>query len=431
MKYSLAVRVFFAFSLSISAPAQQGGPAPVVVAPIVERDIPPTIRLVGSVTADKRAVVATEVSGIVADFPPVEGRFFRTGEIVCRLDPEVSELHLREAQGELDALQATLDELRAGTRAETIALKESARAAAEAMANKWRYEKKRVAELAGASRSNEKEMHDTEMEFLAAESRLAMTKAELDEAKNGPRKQQIDKARFDVAAQQAVVDRLARELAKTQMKAPFDGFVVSRRTEVGEWVQVGSPIYELVSIETVRVRVDVPEAAVPFAVAGSPASVMVEALGKSYEGRVARVIPLASASARTFPVEIDLPNPEHTLLPGMFVWAQVASGPPGKRLLANKDAVVSQGLSKQVFVVATGPDGKATALPTPVTTGLEIGGLVEVRAPGLKAGSQVVVRGNERLFGPTPIIPTVVDDEKAAAEAGKDAGATSRPGGGA
>lgn len=403
-------RVWLLFSLAAAASAQPGGPTQVIVGPIVERDIPPTIRLVGTVTADKRAVVATEVSGIVTDFPPVEGRFFKAGEIVCRLDPEVPELRLREAQGQLDALQATLDELLAGTRTETIALKRAAFDAAEALAKKWRFEKKRVDELAEQARSNEKEVHDTQMEYTAAEARLAMASAELDEAKNGPRKQVIDKARYDVLAQKAVVDRLARELAKTQMKAPFDGFVVTRRTEVGEWVQAGNPIYELVSIEKVRIRVDVPEAAIPFAREGSPASVVVESLGKSFEGTVTRVIPLASPTARTFPIEIDLPNREHTLLPGMFVWAQVAAGLPGKRLLVSKDAVVAQGLSKQVFVIAPGPKGSSMAMPTPVTTGLEIGGLIAVEGQGLTAGAQVVIRGNERLMGPMPVIPTPAGD---------------------
>lgn len=436
MKNSPLLRVWLLFSLAAAASAQPGGPTQVIVGPIVERDIPPTIRLVGTVNADKRAVVATEVSGIVADFPPVEGRFFKAGEVVCRLDPEVPELRLREAQGQLDALQATLDELEAGTRPETIALKKAALDVAEAIASKWRFEKRRVDELAEQARSNEKEVHDTQMEYVAAESRLAMATAELDEAKNGPRKQAIDKARYDVLAQKAIVDRLARELAKTQMKAPFDGFVVSRRTEVGEWVQAGNPIYELVSIEKVRIRVDVPEAAIPFAREGSPASVVVEALDRSYEGTVTRVIPLASPAARTFPVEIDIANTDHTLLPGMFVWAQVASGPPGKRLLVSKDAVVAQGLSKQIFVIVPGADGAKTAMPTPVTTGLETGGLIAVEAPGLHAGGEVVIRGNERLFAPTPVItrpaapPATSPASQPAAAAGDPPPTQARPAGG-
>jgi multidrug efflux pump subunit AcrA (membrane-fusion protein) len=119
---------------------------------------------------------------------------------------------------------------------------------------------------------------------------------------------------------------------------------------------------------------------------------------------ITRVIPVANPAARTFPVEIDLPNADHTVLPGMFCWVRVPAGPPGRRLLAHRDAIVARGTSKQVFVVRR--EGNATAaLPVTVTTGLEVGGEIEVSSAELQAGDLLVVRGNERLFGPTPVEP--------------------------
>ena len=182
--------------------------------------------------------------------------------------------------------------------------------------------------------------------------------------------------------------RLERDLSKTRTRAPFDGFVVSKSTEVGEWIDAGGAVCEMVALNTVKIRADVPESAVIFARAGARASVHVDALGSSIEARISRVIPKAAEDARTFPLEVDLANQDHTLLAGMFAWVHVPSGPAGKRLMVPKDAIVARGLDKQVFVVRVDPRGGEMAVPMAVTTGIEIESEIEVGAPGLKAGDK-------------------------------------------
>ncbi|MBI5866567.1 MAG: efflux RND transporter periplasmic adaptor subunit, partial [Planctomycetes bacterium] len=319
------------------------------------------------------------------------------------------------AEAPLASLQAKLDELEAGTRKELLEKQKATVQEAQAVYKKWDFERSRIQDLSARGQSNEKERHDTEMEYLAAERRLAAVTADLEMWTNGPRAEEKARARSDVAAQAAALNLLKRELRKTEIVAPFDGFVVSKNTEIGEWIQAGGgfqaggAVCEMVAIESVKVRVDVPENAIAFAVAGTPASVEFESLGISKPGKIARVVPLANPSARTFPIEIDLPNPDHKVLPGMFVRANVPAGPPGKRLMVSKDAIVAQGTSKQIFVVrdapAGGPPGappggggppggsdRAAAAPTKmampltVTTGLELGTEVEIDAAGLKAG---------------------------------------------
>src|SRR5690606_33002942 len=122
------------------------------------------------------------------------------------------------------------------------------------------------------------------------------------------RKEEIERARFDVATRRATLERLRRDAAKAELRAPFTGFVIAKRTEVGEWVVIGGPVCEMVAMEKVKVRVDVPESAIPFALPPRPASVTIEALRETREGAIARLIPRATQAARTFPIEIDLPN---------------------------------------------------------------------------------------------------------------------------
>ena len=391
-----------------SLAAGQGPPAQaVVVSDVVERDLPPSIRLVGNVLPEKSAIVASETSGIVAEFAAAEGQFLKTGDVICRLNDEVAALELAAARGRLGSLKAKLTELENGTRAEILQQLEAAVGEAKAMYEMWQFERQRVDELFKQNQSSAKEKNDTEMEFRAAERRFAQRTAAYDEARNGPRAEEIEAARFDVAAQDAVVRQLERDLGKAKIRAPFDGFVIAKHTEVGEWLETGGAVADMVAIDTVKIRADVPEAVVQFAQGGAPASVRIEASGEQRAATIARVIPRAAATARTFPVEIDLENGDHRILPGMFVWVLVPSGPPGKRLMVEKDAVVPRGDQKHVFVIRPGEGDQKLALPVLVETGLEIEGQIEVRSEQLHAGDLVVVRANERLlpFMPNAVIP--------------------------
>lgn len=394
---------------SADVPAQppgRGGGMPVEVATIIERDVPPSLRLVGTINPDRRAVIASEVEGLVAEFKTDEGTFVEPGDVICRLNNTVAQLAYDEALATFEGLQQQLAQMLNGERKEDLDRWAALVTEAEAMAKKWEYERTRTRDLVSRGQGSDKEAHDAEMEFLAAQSRFEQARAQLERARNGARTEEVARMRAQVAAQQAVVKRAARDLNRTEIRAPFAGAIVAKRTEVGAWVAVGAPVCELIALDTVRIRTDVPESAVGHAVVGARATIEIEALGRSVSGTISRVVPQADAAARTFPVEIDVPNKDHTLLAGMFVWAYVPAGPTGKRLMLTKDAVVARGLSKTIYVVRPTGEDAFTAFPTAVATGLELGGEVEVAAPGLKAGDMVVSRANERLMDfPMPVTP--------------------------
>lgn len=385
--------------------AQPGaGPTAVAVAPIVERDVAPTQRLVGSVLPDRAALVASEVSGIVAGFPATEGQFLRKGELICQLDATRAELTVQQARGLLGSLQAKLAELENGTRAEDLRRWQAAWEEASAVYEKWKFERERIRGLYEARQSSDKEWHDVQMEFLAAERRQTQTSAQFEAARNGPRREEIDAARHDVAAQEAMLRNAERDRDRMAIAAPFDGFVVRKRSEIGEWLEAGGAVAEMVAVESVKVRVDAPERVAPFVKVGAAARVELEALREQREGRIARVIPMADMAARTFPIEIDLPNADHRIMPGMFAWVATPSGPTGRRLMAKRDAVVSQGSVQRVFVVRETPEGML-ATPIVVRTGIELADEIELISDELKDGELVVCRANERLMGPTPVAP--------------------------
>ncbi len=388
--------------------AQPGRPpTEVVVAPIIERDSAAMIRLVGTVRADRRALVAAEVEGIIAEWPAEEGAALKAGDLICRIDDTVAALRLDEARGRLDALQARLSELENGVRREMLERLRAAVAEFDAIERRLRFERDRQQKLFENSQTSAKERMDAEMEHVAATQRLAQARLSLEEGENGVRSEVISQARADLEGQRAVVQRLARDVEKTRIVAPFAGFVVEKRSEVGEWLGAGDPVCELVAIDKVRVRAEAPEAVVQFARPGAPAMLVIEALGENREATITRLIPLAVESARSFPVEIDIDNADGRLLPGMFVWTHVPAGPSGKRLMAPKDALAPSGGGTQtLYVIRPGENGGHMAMPTTVRTGIEAGLHVEIISDSIRAGDLVVSRANERLMGPTAVVFT-------------------------
>lgn len=391
----------------------QGGPQSVVAAPLVEREIPVTQRMVGSVLPDRSAVVASELGGIVVKLAADAGDFVRRGEPLVELDPLPATLRHAEAAATLLSLQSRLAELRNGERPEMRKRLRDMLEEAKALHQKWLFERERLRQLHSDKLGSVKELHDTEMEAVAAERRVGQAEAALAMAEAGGRAEERARAEADVAAQDAIVRRLARDMEKTVVRAPFDGFVTSKRTEVGEWVAPGGAVSDFIALARVRVRFDVPESAVAAARVGAPVTLEIEALGTTRSTTITRLIPRAADAARTFPVEADLANEDRSVLPGMFVWAHVQIGGAARRLMINKDAVVADGPRKQVFVIRPGPDGQSQmALPVGVQTGVEVGEEIEIRGPGLAAGDRIVLRANERFFGPTPVI--VIDPPAAA-----------------
>jgi len=363
---------------------QGTGPTRVEVGEVKREILAPTTRLVGTIRPTVRTVVAAEVGGLVAEMQADDGKAVTKGQVLCRLRDVRQRLAHAEALAKLKEYEGAVAERAAEMK-------------------KAEFEKARTERLWAAQQCSEKEYHDAQAEADAAASRFEQAKAQ-------------------VEAQKAVTDALADDLARMEIQSPCDGFIVAKRTEIGSWVEKGGAIAELVDVSTARVRVPVPEAAIAFCELGATATVSVEALNKSYSGRIARIIADGDERARTFPVEIDIPNPKGELKPGMFVRAAIPSGPKAEQFVVPKDAVVPRGPVSMIFVVRDGPEGQM-ASPAPVVIVAEVMDHVAVSAPMLQGGERVVVRGNEYMFAPGPVI-VASRDGAAAAERTSAAGSS-------
>jgi len=373
-------------------------------------DAPATITLVGTLRPVRNSEAASEIAGIVKAMPCRQGDRVEEGSLLCKLNDDSLVLRLAEAKARLDALTSRHQELLAGTRQQELRRLKALLDEADAENDRWTFEMERIEQLYQGNDSNAKEYQETRADHRTAERRLIAAQAAYDLAVEGPRKEVIAQAAHEVAEQQAVVDRIASDIDKTSIRAPFTGFIVERYAEVGQWIPAGGRVVELADLATVLARVDVPESALPYLDVGDPVRVKLDALKRSFEGRIKHVIRQADQSARTFPVEIELDNSGTLLAGGMFVRATVPSGPAGREVAVPQDAVVEREGVTYVAVLLPGSRDGTSAVLTPVTVGAEVGDWIAIRAGNVQEGTAVITRGNEDILPfPTPVV--VVDEQ--------------------
>jgi len=381
----------------------------VVVAEAAVVDSSPTITLVGTVEPRRRSKVSAEVAGAVAEMPAREGDLIPADGIICKLDDETLKLRLAEEQAKLDGLKARHEELLAGTRDEELARLKAMMQEAEARQEQWKFEMERVEKLYAGRESNDKEHYDTKADFLAAQRRKAAAEADYQLGVEGPRKEVIARAAYAVAEQQAVVNRIATDVKNTVIRPPFAGHVVFRVVEIGEWVSVGGPVVEMADLVAVLVQVSVPESALPFLHVGDPVRVKIDALQRSFEGKVRLIVRQAHIDARTFPVAVLVDNHEGLLAGGMFARVTVPAGPSEKAVAVPKDAVVEHNGIPHVAMVIPGREGKMQGILSPVTVGLDVDEWITITSGNIQPGMSVITRGTERMM-PFPMPVEIVDE---------------------
>lgn len=212
--------------------------------------------------------------------------------------------------------------------------------------------------------------------------RRSITKKDLEDAITG----------LDVAGARLASARL--ELEKSKIRAPWSGRVTEKHAEVGDYVLPGQPVVELVDVSRVKVEAPAPASDVPYLETGVPATVVVDALpGETFEGRVTRLAAELDPGARTLEVEVEIPNPEGKLKPGMLARMEIPRRTLEDALLVPLEAVVDLGERRVVYVVEEGVARRRTVELGPV-----VGERVVV-ASGLSPGDRVIVEGTASVAG--------------------------------
>jgi len=404
--------------LSAEVLPAQGGPAVVVVVPVVQREVTAVHAFVGTVEPLKRATIGSAVDGRVVEFDVEEGDRIRSGQALAKLLTATIELELKAAKGELAFRQESLRELENGTRPKEIVQLRARMLAAGARRDFHVARRGRFVALAKQGTVTDDDLAAVVSAAITAERDYDDAEAGHELAVAGPRKEKLVQAQARLAVQQAVVDQLKDRISKHTISSRFDGYVTSRRTEVGEWVSRGDPVVEVVLLDQVDVKVYVLEKHVPYLRIGASVRVEFPALPSHLSiGIIAAIIPQADPRTRTFPAKIRLTNSITKGIPllkaGMLSRVMLPTGGRTQALLVPKDALVLGGPTPVVYVV--GQDKKDPKVQVvhavSVRLGVASGALVQVIGE-IQANQMVVVQGNERLRAGQAVSPRSVSQGK-------------------
>ena len=200
------------------------------------------------------------------------------------------------------------------------------------------------------------------------------------------------KDEYELSRARAKLKGVEAQVSNLRIRAPYSGHVIQMHTEIGAWVGRGQSVAHLVSTDTIRVIVNVPERHLPLLSLGTVASVEITALGGlPNAGRVVAILSEGYAESHTFPVAVEIDNPKDLIRSNMSAQVHFKVQQPEAAVLVHKDALVRNADGEAVFLAV---EGKAVS--TPVRSGLAYSGFVAVEG-NLKAGDLAVVRGNERL----------------------------------
>ena len=389
--------------VSRNAPAQPPQAVPVAVARVERQELAVGQSFVGTVYPARVSDVGSAVDGRVVKLPVLEGEHVAAGQPIAELLRGLLEIEKAGAVAELDRRRQVLAELQAGSRPEEIDQRRAAVQGLEARAEYARSRLERLRRLAERGTSTADELLDGETEFRQVEADLRSGRAALELAEAGPREEQIAQAAAAVAAQEAEVERINDQLGKHTIRAPFEGWVVDRFTEEGQWLSRGGLVARIAELSRVEVDVQVPEVAITSLATGMDVRLEFDAArDQTWIGRVERVVPQADLLSRSFPVKVMLENRivngQPVLRGGMLARAWLPVGKTGLATIVPKDALVLGSGQPLVYAVepASGQPGAGTVRPVRVALGATVGGSVEIMGP-IDPGSLVVIRGNERL----------------------------------
>jgi RND family efflux transporter MFP subunit len=245
----------------------------------------------------------------------------------------------------------------------------------------------------------QQEVDDAQGKDLAAESQIEESKSSLEAAQSQlvltQAKRQHDQVLFDYS----------------KITAPFAGVVTQRYANLGTLLQAGTnsstqamPLVRLSEDDLFRLVIPVPESYVQYIRVGDPVKVRVPTLNRSFPGKVARFAVDVKEDTRTMHTEVDVPNPNHQLIPGMYAEATLLLEQRAHAVAVPLQAVNHEGQQTTVYVV----NAAQKIEDRPVTLGIQTDKDAEVLS-GLEAGELVIVSDHAGLKPGQEVHPQVIE----------------------
>ena len=357
-----------------AADADPNGPTTVAAARVERSTLTRTIRLSAEFRAYQEIDVHAKVAGFIKSIPVDIGDPVKQGGTIATLEvPELQE-DLNKAQAGVDAANENVNQ-------------------AEANYQGVHLDFTRLQEV---SKEHPK--------FVAAQ--------ELDNAraKDQSAAAALASARQHVGEAQAEQKRETTMVDYSKITAPFDGVVTKRYADVGALIQAGtsssvsaSAVVRFAQENVLRTMFPVPESAVSAIQNGAPVEIEINGLGRTVKGNVTRFSHQLNPQTRTMEAEVDVPNDDLSITPGMFGWAELTLEEHKDVLCVPVQALVA-GENPTVYIV----DKNNKVVERPVKLGMETPNRAEI-VSGVQAGDLVFVGNRSQVRVGASVKPKVMD----------------------
>ncbi len=326
-------------------------PMTVEVGNVKKGDLSAHLTVVGNLIADQTVDVAPKTGGRLERVTVQLGDRVRRNQVLAKIEDREIVEQVRQAEAALEVSKATIRQREADLKVTEVNFERS----------KNLYGRQLLAKQA---------LDDAESRYLAAEAQLDLSKAQQGQTESR-------------------LDELKINLQNTNVISPVDGFVSKRTMDPGAMVSQNIPIASVVDISKLRLVANVIEKDLRLVNVGDKAVVEVDAYpGEKFYGKIARVSPVLDPSTRTAPMEVEVPNSENKLKPGMYARINLTIEDLKGILVAPKNSIVDFDSKRGVWR----PNDENRAKFFAVELGIEDADQIEIKS-GLKEGDRIVTTG--------------------------------------
>ncbi len=225
-------------------------------------------------------------------------------------------------------------------------------------------------------------------------------------------------------AEEAAVGVAERAVRDSSVAAPFAGLVARRHVELGEFVQPGKPLFELVALDPLEAIFSLTELDTERVRLGQRVAISVGAFpDRTFEGRVSFIAPTVDPTTRTLRIKAEIDNADGVLRPGLFARVSLGVAERQNVMMVPAESLIQRVGGVSIYRVRAAAGNEAKVERVSVEVGASKGSLVEVRGPiepgdrivrrghgGLASGMVVVVRGQSSVLEqPTSPVATAGD----------------------
>jgi multidrug efflux pump subunit AcrA (membrane-fusion protein) len=363
----------------------------VTTAAAIARELPRYFEATGSLAGDVQTDVQPQTTGKVVAVGVDLGSYVKRGQMIAKLEDDDYKLRLDQAIAQFDNANAIVKQaeekigLQPGQKfdPEKVAEVAAARANYE-LAEKNLQRSQQLIESGDVSRAYY-DQERTQRDALRENYQSALAQARQSYAA-------VLVARTNVTNAKTQVDLARRNLSYTVIASPIDGYVSDRPVDVGEYVQTNTKVATIVRTNPLRMKIDIPEQAIPDVKIGETVSLATSAWpDRSFNGHIARVSPNVSAASRTLTVEAEVENSSGALKPGQFATVRILLPKSSPAVLVPARAVRTESGVSRVFVIKNGHAEQRL-----VQLGQTEGDLVEIKT-GIVADEQVATSNLDQL----------------------------------